>query len=91
MNASHATARLVFLDVARFLAIGLMTFAHVSDSLVLPSEWRTGFGAAYALTRGSTAPLFLLVAGWAFAVSSRAHLDAYRRPSTKLRRRPPRA
>lgn len=84
MNASPATARLVFLDAARFLAIGLMTFAHVSDSLVLPSEWRTGFGAAYALTRGSTAPLFLLVAGWAFAVSSRAHLDAYRRPSRKL-------
>lgn len=84
MTTSHATARVVFLDVARFLAIGLMTFAHVADSLVLPSQWKTAFGGAYALTRGSTAPLFLLVAGWAFAVSSRANLDAYRQPSRKL-------
>lgn len=84
MTASNATARVVFLDVARFLAIGLMTFAHVVDSLLLPAEWKTGFGAAYALTRGSTAPLFLLVGGWAFAVASRPHLDAYRRPGPKL-------
>jgi hypothetical protein len=84
LTASDATARVVFLDVARFLAIGLMTFAHVVDSLLLPAEWKSGFGAASALTRGSTAPLFLLVGGWAFAVASRPHLDAYRRPGPKL-------
>lgn len=84
MAPSSSTSRLVFLDVARFLAIGLMTFAHVVDSLVLPSEWGSGFGQAYALTRGATAPLFLLVSGWAFALSSRRELDAYRTATRKL-------
>lgn len=78
------TARVVFLDVARFLAILFMTFSHVADSLVQRGAWSTGFGVGYAATRGSTAPLFLLVGGWAFAVSSRPHLDAFRRPSRRL-------
>ncbi len=83
--------RVAFLDLARCLAIVLMVFAHLCDSLLEVGQWQTRFGQLYGHVRGLTAPLFFLVSGCAFAVATLPRFQAHRRYGPEVRARLSRA
>ena len=83
--------RLVFLDLARCLAIVMMVTAHFTDSLLDPAQLATPLLQLYGLVRGLTAPLFFLVSGWSFAVATLPRWAAFRSLSPELAARARRA
>ncbi len=60
-----ARARLVALDAARALGVVAMVAGHTLDALLSPAARIHPAVVAYWKLRGLTAPLFLLVSGWA--------------------------
>lgn len=79
--------RLVAVDVARVLAIIFMIQGHTLDVLLAP-EYRQGlFYNIWLFLRGLTAPMFFLLAGVAFTLSSTKHWDSYRTTSPQFFRR----
>jgi uncharacterized membrane protein len=61
--------RLVALDVARAFGLVAMVFGHTCDAL-LSAEARAGpLVGVYWQARGLAAPLFMMVSGWAVALS----------------------
>jgi uncharacterized membrane protein len=78
--------RLPALDAARTLGVVAMVVGHALDALLSPAA-RAGPGVAlYWQARGFTAPLFLVVAGWALAAA--ATRPGLRGPSALLSRLP---
>jgi uncharacterized membrane protein len=63
--------RLAALDAARALGIVAMVAGHTLDALLSPAARALPGVDAYWKARGFTAPLFLLVAGWALTVATR--------------------
>lgn len=61
--------RLPALDVARALGVVAMVFGHTLDALLAPEVRETAAVVAYWKARGLTAPLFLLVSGWAVTIA----------------------
>ena len=61
--------RLAALDAARALGVVAMVAGHTLDALLSPAARAAPAVAAYWKLRGLTAPLFLLVSGWAVAVA----------------------
>jgi uncharacterized membrane protein len=59
----------VALDVARALGVIAMVTGHTLDALLSPAARAAPGVVAYWKLRGLTAPLFLLVSGWAVAVA----------------------
>lgn len=91
-DAGHARQdRLVFLDLARCLAIVMMVVAHFTDSFLGQGEAATPLVRLYGNVRGLTAPLFFLVSGWAFAVATLPRWAAFRGFSPELAARGRRA
>ncbi|MCC6995058.1 MAG: DUF1624 domain-containing protein [Deltaproteobacteria bacterium] len=82
-----AADRLAYLDLARCVAIVLMVFAHLGDQLLAPEAKTSILFHWYAKTRGITAPLFFVVAGWAFAYATIPRLQRFRRWGPPLSRR----
>jgi uncharacterized membrane protein len=64
-----APPRIAALDAARALGVLAMVCGHTLDALLSPAIRATPGIDAYWRARGLTAPLFLLVAGWAVAAS----------------------
>lgn len=62
--------RIVSLDVARGLGVLAMVLGHTLDAVLAPAARAEPAVEAYWRLRGLTAPLFLVVAGWAFTVSA---------------------
>lgn len=62
--------RIVSLDVARGLGVLAMVMGHTLDAVLAPAARAQPAVEAYWRLRGLTAPLFLVVAGWAFTVSA---------------------
>jgi len=67
--APAARPRLVALDAARALGVIAMVAGHALDALLSPAARAAPAVVAYWKLRGLTAPLFLLVSGWAVAVA----------------------
>jgi acyltransferase len=63
--------RLPALDAARALGVVAMVFGHCFDALLDPVARAQPAAVAYWKARGLTAPLFMLVAGWAVTVAVR--------------------
>lgn len=63
--------RLPALDAARALGVVAMVAGHTLDALLSPAARLHPLAVAYWKARGLTAPLFLLVAGWAVTVAIR--------------------
>jgi acyltransferase len=63
------SARLPALDGGRALAVVAMVLGHTFDALLAPSVRAEPLVAAYWMARGFTAPLFMLVSGWAVTVA----------------------
>lgn len=61
--------RIVALDLARGLGVLAMVAGHTLDALLSPEARARPLVAEYWKARGFTAPLFVLVAGWALALS----------------------
>src|SRR4030095_1836214 len=79
--------RVIFIDLARAIAVVLMISGH-SSSAVLGSQYRTGpWGGAWAVQRCLTSVLFLLLSGFAFSVATSRHWTSHLRPSISVGRR----
>ncbi|HET9554505.1 MAG TPA: acyltransferase family protein [Anaeromyxobacteraceae bacterium] len=63
--------RLPALDAARALGVVAMVVGHTLDALLSPAARAQPAVVAYWKARGLTAPLFMLVAGWAVTVAIR--------------------
>ena len=69
---AHAT-RVIFIDLARALAVIFMLYGHTIDALLAPA-YRTGMlFNAWQFQRGLTSCLFLLLSGFAFSVATARH------------------
>jgi uncharacterized membrane protein len=82
--------RVIFIDVARAMAVVLMVFGHTSSAL-LSDAYRVGdWLDVWTFQRGLTSGFFLLVAGLAFSVATSHHWPAHTHLSvtllTRLRR-----
>ena len=79
--------RVIFIDLARALAVVLMVSGHTSSAL-LAARYRTGdWIHAWEFQRGLTSALFLLLAGFAFSVATTRHWASHTRPSWTLVKR----
>jgi len=79
--------RVIFIDLARALAVVLMVAGHTSSALLAPA-YRTGeWVHAWEFQRGLTSALFLLLSGFAFSVATSRHWVSHIRPSLALVKR----
>jgi uncharacterized membrane protein len=79
--------RVIFIDLARALAVVLMVSGHTSSAL-LASSFRAGnWVHAWEFQRGLTSALFLLLSGFAFSVATTRHWATHIRPSSALVKR----
>lgn len=79
--------RLAALDAARALGVVAMVLGHTLDGVLSEAARRTPAMARYWQARGFTAPLFLLVAGWAVTLAiSRSGATGWAVPRGRLRR-----
>ncbi len=81
------TQRLQHLDYLRGFAVVVMVLGHSIDSVLGPASRTTELFRYYDMARGFTAPLFLFVAGFAFAVATLRRWDAFVAFAAPARRR----
>lgn len=88
--AQATRTRVVFVDVARALAVLFMIFGHSLNVLLDPAYQQNIAFDALLFLRGLTSCTFLLLSGFAFTVASThywdAHLHLSRRMFARLRR-----
>jgi uncharacterized membrane protein len=82
-----ASSRLVLVDVARLFAILFMIQGHALDVLLAPAHRQGLFFDVWLFLRGLTAPVFFVLSGVSFTVSSMQDWQRYSQPSWKLLRR----
>jgi uncharacterized membrane protein len=80
-------SRLVLVDLARVLAILFMIQGHALDVLLAPDYRQGGLFNAWLFLRGLTAPVFFILSGVSFTVSSMQNWEKYSQPSRKVFRR----
>jgi acyltransferase len=79
--------RIIFVDLARTLAVVLMVAGHTSSAL-LASEFRSGpWFEAWTFQRGLTSALFLLLSGFAFSLATTRHWVTHLRLSLPVFKR----
>jgi uncharacterized membrane protein len=79
--------RVIFIDLARALAVVLMVAGHTSSAL-LASRYRAGdWVHAWEFQRGLTSSLFLLLSGFAFSIATTRHWTSHIRPSSAIVKR----
>jgi uncharacterized membrane protein len=65
--------RVIFIDLARALAVVLMLYGHTIDALLSP-VYRVGtWYSVWLFQRGLTSSLFLLLSGFAFSIATSRH------------------
>jgi uncharacterized membrane protein len=65
--------RVIFIDLARALAVVFMLYGHTIDALLSPA-YRVGtWYSVWLFQRGLTSSLFLLLSGFAFSVATSRH------------------
>lgn len=89
-GAREGAHRVIFIDLARALAVVMMVYGH-SVSALLAREYRTGpWYDAWIFQRGLTSSLFLLLSGFAFSIATTRRWPAHARVTpalwTRLRR-----
>jgi hypothetical protein len=73
----HHTQRVQSLDFMRGFAVAVMVIGHSIDSVLSPASRATEWFRLYDAVRGFTAPMFLFVSGFAFAVVAMRRWDEY--------------
>lgn len=87
MAPPRSRPRLAFIDAARALAMLLMLQGHSADNLLVEAAKATPFFELYWKLRGVTAPLFLVLSGFALVVASDAQWEEYSALGKPLARR----
>ena len=77
-------ARLVLVDLARLVAVLFMIQGHTLDVLLAPVYRQGVFFDVWLFLRGLTAPVFFVLAGVSFSLSSMRSWEEYSRPSWTL-------
>lgn len=73
LGTSVHSRRVIFVDLARALAVVFMLYGHAIDALLAP-EYRAGaWYEAWQFQRGLTSSLFLLLSGFAFSIATARH------------------
>ena len=86
LPGAHAH-RVIFIDLARALAIVFMIYGHTISALLAP-EYRSGpWYDAWVFQRGLTSTLFLLLSGFAFSIATTRHwaMHTYLSPAVTKR------
>jgi uncharacterized membrane protein len=79
--------RVIFIDLARALAVVMMVYGHAVSALLAP-QYRTGaWYDAWTFQRGLTSSLFLLLSGFAFSVATTRHWATHIHPGPVVARR----
>ncbi|MBS1818875.1 MAG: DUF1624 domain-containing protein [Acidobacteria bacterium] len=85
-TGAHAS-RVIFIDLARALAVVFMLYGHTVDALLAP-EYRTGpVFEVWQFQRGLTSCLFLMLSGFAFSIATARHWQVHLTPSFALLKR----
>jgi uncharacterized membrane protein len=79
--------RVIFIDLARALAVVLMISGHTSSALLAASYRQGDWVRLWEFQRGLTSALFLLLSGFAFSVATTRHWTSHIRPSFALVKR----
>ena len=82
-----ASSRVLFVDLARACAVVFMIQGHTLNVLLAPALATGAIFSSWLFLRGLTSRLFLLLAGFAFAVATSRHWDAHRQLSVRSWRR----
>jgi acyltransferase len=77
-------SRSVTIDLVRVLAIMFMIQGHTLDVLLAASHREGMVFHLWLFLRGLTAPMFLLLSGFSFAISTTRHWDSYQHCSSSL-------
>lgn len=86
-NSGVHARRVIFIDLARAIAVTFMLYGHAVDALLAP-QFRQGLVYdAWQFQRGLTSPLFLLLSGFAFSIATVRHWAAQLTVSTALLKR----
>lgn len=86
-SAGAQARRVIFIDLARALAVVFMLYGHTVDALLAPA-YRTGvIFSAWQFQRGLTSCLFLLLSGFAFSIATARHWTSHLTISAALFKR----
>jgi uncharacterized membrane protein len=84
---SKGSRRVIFIDLARALAVVFMLYGHALDALLDP-QYRTGtWFDVWTFQRGLTSCLFLLLSGFAFSIATARHWTLHITPSAAILKR----
>jgi uncharacterized membrane protein len=79
--------RVIFIDLARALAVLFMLYGHTLDALLAP-QYRAGtWYDVWQFQRGLTSSLFLTLSGFAFSIATARHWASHLSISPKLLKR----
>lgn len=79
--------RVIFIDLARAMAVVMMVYGHTSSALLAP-VYRSGpVFDAWQFQRGLTSSLFMLLSGFAFSIATTRHWATHMQFSPALFRR----
>jgi uncharacterized membrane protein len=79
--------RVIFIDLARALAVVLMVAGHTSSALLADSYRAGRWFDVWMFQRGLTSALFLLLAGFAFSIATTRHWSQHLRLSGTIVKR----
>jgi uncharacterized membrane protein len=86
-SASRSAHRVVFIDLARAIAVILMVAGHTSSALIGLSYREGRWFDLWTFQRGLTSALFLLLAGFAFSIATTRHWASHLRVSPQVLKR----
>ena len=78
---------MIFIDLARALAVVLMISGHTSSALLSASYRSSEWFNVWQFQRGLTSALFLLLSGFAFSVATSRHWSSHVNPSPAVVKR----
>ena len=79
--------RVIFIDLARALAVVFMLYGHTVDALLAPAYRSGPVFDVWQFQRGLTSCLFLLLSGFAFSIATTRHWASHLAPSPALLKR----
>lgn len=85
--ASATRARVVFVDMARAVAVLFMIMGHTLNVFLAPAYQQGQGFAAFMFVRGLTSCTFLMLSGFAFMIASAKYWDAHLHLSRRVVRR----
>jgi uncharacterized membrane protein len=76
LPGAHAH-RVIFIDLARALAVFFMLYGHTIDALLAPAYRSGAWFDAWQFQRGLTSSLFLILSGFAFSIATGRHWTSH--------------